>query len=116
MSEQVYLLTLNINERLPCWNFRTNNVLGLGTEQERFVESDSLVGRYDNPMPTRFLAPPIDCSKFPARLSQRNTMFEGRERSLLSTTNQTLMLIDDSNFGPRSELWIFLFSFKYGYA
>jgi hypothetical protein len=32
--------------------------------------NSSLAGRYDNPIPTRFLAP-IDCSKIPAQLGNR---------------------------------------------
>ena len=39
----------------------------------------SLAGRYDNPLPTRFLAP-IDCSKIPAQCSlQRLEHIQGVE-------------------------------------
>jgi hypothetical protein len=43
----------------------------------------SLVGRYDNPIPTRFLAP-IDCSKIPAQeLIQRNLLCQPSRKRVM---------------------------------
>jgi hypothetical protein len=50
-----------------CWNFRTISG-GLGTELSYWAASICiLAGRYDNLVPTRFLAP-IDCYKIPAEV------------------------------------------------
>jgi hypothetical protein len=53
-----------------CWNFRKIYMGArnpVGNELTYLPASQcSLVGRYDNPSPTRFLAP-IDCYKIPAQ-------------------------------------------------
>jgi hypothetical protein len=51
---------------------------------QRFLETDSaslcsLPGRYDNPIPTRFLAP-IDCCKIPAQVGESKFRMEERIR------------------------------------
>jgi hypothetical protein len=63
-----------------CWNFRTIHVARnqVGTESSyRPASLNSLTGRYDNTIPTRFLAP-IDSSKIPGLDGEDGTVHRDR--------------------------------------
>jgi hypothetical protein len=49
--------------RFPAWR---NPSLGIDSRLHKRLQIRALAGRYDNPIPTRFLAL-IDCSKIPAQ-------------------------------------------------
>jgi hypothetical protein len=53
--------------RFPAWR---NRSLGIDSRLHKRLQIRALAGRYDNPIPTRFLAL-IDCSKFPAQNGSR---------------------------------------------